>query len=128
MQLELHQLVLRYAALRVLDPDRQARLATSLGREGQHSAVLVVQDDDRSDQFVLIDGYRRVDALRSLGRDLVEAVVLSMPPVDALLMSWQLGAGRRRSVLEDGWLLQELVDAHGLRQAELAQRLRRSKS
>ncbi len=127
MQLELHQLVLRYAGLRVVDPDRQARLATSLGREGQHSAVLVVEDEG-SDQLVLIDGYRRVDALRSLGRDLVEAVVLSMSPVEALLLSWQLGASPRRSVLEDAWLLQELVDTHGLRQTELALRLRRSKS
>lgn len=33
MQVEIHELELRYAALRVLEPARQARLAVSLARE-----------------------------------------------------------------------------------------------
>lgn len=126
VQIELTELDLRYAPLRVLEPARQARLAASLSQDGQHSPVLVVGDAE-TDAFVLIDGYGRVEALRGLGQDLVEAVVLELSTVEALLWTWQLGT-RRRSVLEDAWWLQELVDGHGLRQAELARRLRRSKS
>ena len=61
------QIELRYAALRVIDSGRQARLVASLAREGQHSPVLAVVEED--DRYVLIDGYRRVTAMTSLGRD-----------------------------------------------------------
>lgn len=126
MQVEMHELELRYASLRVLEPGRQARLAASLAREGQHSPVLVVVEDDAG--YVLIDGYCRVDALGSLGRDLVEVAVLPMRAPEALILTWRMESQRRRTVIEDAWLLQELVETHGMRQAELATQLRRSKS
>lgn len=69
MDLEIRHLALRYATLRVLDPGRVSRLAASLVREGQRTPVLVVGE-------VLVDGYHRVEALRTLGRDLVAAVAL----------------------------------------------------
>lgn len=126
MQVEIHQIELRYAALRVIDPGRQARLVASLAREGQHSPVLAVVEED--DRYVLIDGYRRVAAMASLGRDVVDLAVLPIEAPEALILAWRLESARRRSVLEDAWLLQELVEAHGLRQVELAAQLHRSKS
>ena len=126
MQVEFHQIELRYRSLRVIDPGRQARLVASLAREGQRSPVLAVVEGD--DRYVLIDGYRRVDALRSLGRDDVELAVLPTTAPEALILAWRLESARRRTVLEDAWLLQELVDAHGMRQVELAAPLHRSKS
>ncbi|MBI5442755.1 MAG: DUF3596 domain-containing protein [Deltaproteobacteria bacterium] len=41
MQVELHQLVLRYQALRIADPARQARMTASIAEAGQQSPVLV---------------------------------------------------------------------------------------
>lgn len=125
MQLELNELDRRYEGLRIAEPGRQARLGAALAREGQQSPVLVVQD---SGCWVLVDGYRRVAALEQLGHDLVEAVALPLEEAEALVEVWRLEAGRRRSALEDGWLLWELMDRHGRSQGELCPLFRRSKS
>ncbi len=125
MELEFHQLELRYSGLRIEDKGRQARLASSLLECGQQSPVLVVKSGDR---YVLIDGYRRVSALRELGRDTVDALVLEQGETDALVLSHQLSAAQRRSALEDGWLIRELHEQHGLSLGVLSLKLGRSKS
>lgn len=126
MDVEIGELELRYATLRISDPGRRARLEASLAREGQQSPVLVVCDD--AGRHVLVDGYRRVEALRRLGRDVVDVVVLPLAEAAALVEVWRMETSRRRSALEDGWLLAELVETHGKSQAEIGLQLRRSKS
>lgn len=125
MEIELHQLELRYEALRIHDRARLSELVAKLALHGQQAAVLVVREDDG---FVLIDGYARVAALRELGRDLVEAVVLEVPEAEALVLAHRLEAKRPRSALEEGWLIVELIDRHGLDQRQVAERLGRSRS
>lgn len=125
MQVELNQLELRYDGLRIAETGRQARLEASIAREGQQSPVLVVAEGDR---FVLVDGYRRVSALKLLGHDVVEAALLPLEEAEALVEVWRLETSRRRTALEDAWLLAELVERHGRSQAEIALQLRRSKS
>ena len=122
----MHQLDLRYAALRIADPMRRARLAVSIAQSGQQSPVLVVAGDD--DRFVLIDGYARVAALAELGRDLVSAAVLELSESEALILAHRLESKRRRSALEEGWLIAELIEAHGLSLQVVAGRLQRSVS
>jgi ParB family transcriptional regulator, chromosome partitioning protein len=126
MQIEIRELELRYAALRIVDPRRQARLESSLAREGQQSSVLVVTAEDET--MVLVDGYRRVVALQRLGRDVVDVAILPMEEASALVEVWRLETARRRTALEDAWLLAELLERHGRSQVELARMLRRSKS
>lgn len=119
--LEIAQLQRRYADLRILDPSRVSRLAASLAEEGQRSPVLVVGD-------VLIDGYHRVHALDQLGRDLVTVVALELGEADALVLAWRFETGRRKTAIEEAWLLSELLETHGRTQASLARELRRSRS
>ena len=126
MQIEIRELELRYAGLRIVEPRRQARLESSLAREGQQSAVLVVKAEDGA--LVLVDGYRRVAALQRLGGDVVEVALLPLEEPAALVEVWRLETARRRTALEDGWLLSELIERHGWSQAVLATMLRRSKS
>jgi ParB-like chromosome segregation protein Spo0J len=121
MELELSNLVLKYAALRVLDPARVARLVAALSHEDQRSPVLVTGD-------VLVDGYHRVQALNELGRDLVLAVRIEVPEAEALVLAWRLETGRRKSALEEGWLLVELAETHGRTVTALAAEFRRPKS
>jgi hypothetical protein len=111
MQIEIRELELRYAGLRIVDPRRQARLESSLAREGQQSAVLVVKAEDGA--LVLVDGYRRVAALQSLSRDVVEVALLPLEEAAALVEVWRLETARRRTALEDAWLLAELLERHG---------------
>lgn len=119
--LEIAHLQRRYADLRILDTGRVSRLAASLAEEGQRSPVLVVG-------LVLIDGYHRVAALDQLGRDLVNAVALELGEADALVLAWRFETGRRRTALEEAWLLAELVETHGRTQAAVAKELHRSRS
>lgn len=144
MQIELHQLLLKYAELRVLDPARDRRLLASLAEGGQQSPVVVIREREGSSRiggvtvspdttpdlpnYILLDGYARLRALRSLGRDVIVALVLDLPESEALLVSERLDNARSRSALEDGWLLQLLIDEHGLSQRELSERLDRNPS
>lgn len=126
MQLDLHQLDLRYEGLRILDRGRQGRLTASLSQHGQQVPVVVVAAQEG--RYVLVDGYARVAALGELARDAVDAFVLPVSEAEALMMCHRLETDRQRSALEEGWLLQTLIEEHGLGQCELAARLGRSES
>jgi ParB-like chromosome segregation protein Spo0J len=121
--LELRQLDLRYANLRIADPTRRARLEQALAREGQQVPVLVIAGD--ADRYVLIEGYGRVDALRRLARDTVDATVLGMGDAEALILRHRLDHGAPRSALEEGWLVTTLLDC-GKSQSEVAIALAKS--
>jgi ParB family transcriptional regulator, chromosome partitioning protein len=125
MRLELGELDLRYAELRIRDAARERRLVGSLLEHGQQTPVLVVRDGPA---WVLIDGYVRVAALHELARDMVDAAAMEVPEVEALVLGHGLDHRRVRTALEEGWLLRELCERHGMRQQELARRLDRSTS
>lgn len=121
--LELAQLDLRYANLRIADPTRRARLEQAIAREGQQVPVLVIAGD--ADKYVLIEGYGRVDALKRLARDTVLATVLDMGEAEALVLRHRLDHGAPRSALEEGWLVTTLLDC-GKSQVEVAIALAKS--
>jgi hypothetical protein len=127
MQLELDQVDLRYAHLRIADGARERRLLLEMETQGQREAVLVVAAPE-PERFVLIDGYGRVGVLRRLCRDVVEAVVLAMTETEALVFAHRLRSERRRSALEEAWLLQEVCGRDGLSHRALAEQLGRSPS
>ena len=126
MQLEINQLDLKYAHLRVNDPSGRKALLASMAETGQQTPVLVVQLSDL--QYILIDGYRRVAALSKLALDYVDAVLLSAPESDALVQSYRLSRSRQPNALEEGWLLLELLDVHGHKQRDLGPLMGRSSS
>jgi ParB-like chromosome segregation protein Spo0J len=127
MQIEFHQLELRYRALRASDPVRQRKLLAGLCETGQQVPVVVVTSARTPERYVLIDGYMRVEVLRSLGRDVVEATVWSMGESEALISHFHL-EGRARSTLEEAWLCQHLSEDEGMELEEVARRMCRTKS
>ena len=128
MQLEFHQIELSYQGLCIRDPGHQGRLMASLCEHDQQSPVLVVKQADQSGRYVLIDGYGRVAALQRLGRDTVEAAVLPLDELAALCLVHRQQSDRRRSALEDGWLLRELVERFEQTQVQLSSLLGHSVS
>lgn len=128
MELEFHQLDRKYAALRIANAGRTARLVASLCEHGQQQPVLVVRSEQDVGRYVLIDGYARVAALVELKRDTVEATALELCEAHALLLAFRLERNRARSVIEEAWLLRELVNTHAIGQRELAALLGRSAS
>jgi len=125
VEIEWHLLNMKYATLRIEDPARQAKVMASIAERGQESAVLVVREGDG---FVLIDGYARARALKTLKRDTVLAVELPMTATEALVFCHKLLSARRHTALEDGWLVRELLESHGMSQRSVACRLNRSQS
>ena len=123
-QVELRLLALDFTHLRARDVKAEAHLMTSLGVAGQQHPVIVVVRDDG--QRVVIDGYRRVRALRKLGRDTVVVLVIGVSEADALAYCHRLATGRRRSALEEGWLVRELCEGMGRTLAHVGLSLGRS--
>ena len=121
--LELPQLDLRHAALRIADPARRARLEQAIAQQGQQVPVLVIAGD--AGRYVLIEGYGRVEALRRLDRDTVLALVLDVGEADALVLRHRLDHGQARSALEEGWLVTTLLE-HGKSQTDVAIALAKS--
>ena len=127
MELEFHQLDLRYERLRVCRPAVERRLLASLAEVGQQVPILVVSSAD-ADRFVLVDGYKRVRALRRLHADTARATAWDLSEAEALLVDRLMRSGDGETAIEQGWLLDELVLRFELTLEELARRFGRSVS
>ncbi|MBI4425393.1 MAG: ParB N-terminal domain-containing protein [Elusimicrobia bacterium] len=105
-ELSLDSLDLRYGRLRVADRRRQARLLASIEEHGQQDPICVVAEGDG--RYVVIDGHKRVRALRRLRRDVARAVVVDMDPAQALAAAYRAGSAGGYDAIEEGWLVYEL--------------------
>lgn len=128
MDLELHQLDLRYEGLRRRSASREARLLASLAQRGQQAPVVVVVGEGGGDRFVLLDGYKRIRALRQLKADTVQATRWELAEADALLLERLMRCEASDGPLEQAWLLRELHVRFGLSHEELARRFDKSQS
>jgi hypothetical protein len=63
-----------------------------------------------------------------LGHDTVQAMVLPTDELSAFCLAFQQELGHRRSAIEEGWFIRELLEHYRLSQAEAALKLGRSKS
>ncbi len=128
MELEFHQLDLRYEGLRVRRAEREHRLLAALAECGQQVPIVVVTLGGEPEHFLVIDGYKRIRALKRLGRDTVSATVWEMGEAEALVLERSLRTQEGETALEQGWLLAELHERFGLSLEELARRFERSVS
>jgi ParB-like chromosome segregation protein Spo0J len=129
IELDLHRLELRFADSRLVEPRAVARLAASIEQCGQIVPCVVVAAAESQDgegggaqALVLIDGYRRVGALRRLGRDTVGVEQWSCDLTTALLRVLAKTRDRAFASIEEALLLRALVGEHGLSRHEVARR------
>jgi transcriptional regulator with XRE-family HTH domain len=132
LDLDLHRLDLRFAASRLVEPHAVARLAESIERCGQIVPCIVVaapgDEGGGAAALVLIDGYRRVAALRRLGRDTAGVEQWFCDLTQALLGVLARAQDRPFASIEQALLLRELVQGQGLSQHDVAQRCGRDVS
>jgi ParB/RepB/Spo0J family partition protein len=126
MELDLHQLELRYEGLRRRSARKERAVLASLSEIGQQAPVVVLEVAEQ--RVVLLDGYKRVRALKRLGRDTVQATRWELPEPEALLLERLMRTAEAESPLEQGWLLRELSERFGLSAGELAKRFDKSTS
>jgi hypothetical protein len=84
----------------------------SIAQVGQQLPIVVVRD---AQVPVVVDGYKRVRALRRLRHDTVVAIAWELSEADALVLERLLRAGSADSAIEQGWLLREMGARFGLR-------------
>lgn len=128
MDLEFHQLDLRYEHLRARHPEREGKLLASLAESRQQVPIVVVAIPGEPDRYQVIDGFKRVAALRRLGHDTVCATVWELSDAEALVLDRSLRLSEQETALEQGWLLAELESRFGYDLEELARRFDRSVS
>ncbi len=130
VELEFHQLALRYERLKVVRPEAERRLLASLAEVGQQVPIVVVKPaaGPSVDGFVVIDGYKRVRALRRLGRDTIAAGCWPGEEAEALITTRLMQTAEPETALEQSWLLAELHERFGLSLEELARRFSHSVS
>ena len=124
-EVELRRLELRFAATRVDDERAVHRLVQSIDECGQLIACIAVDEPRPEDKvvaasMVLIDGYRRVAALRKLGRDTVLVECWSDTVSDALAQVLARSRSRAFTAIEEALLLRDLMDGQRLSQREAA--------
>jgi ParB family chromosome partitioning protein len=133
LDVDLHLLNLRFAGARLLEPLAVQRLARSIERDGQIVPCIVVGWPDSSDaegaeRLVLIDGYRRVAALRRLGRDRASVERWRCDLAEAVVGVLARAQGRSFAAIEEALLLRELTQGLGVSQREVARRCGRDDS
>jgi hypothetical protein len=121
----LDRLELRFAATRVNDQRAVQRLVQSIEACGQLIACIVLHEQTQASPaqaapLVLIDGYRRVAALRRLARDTVRVECWSGPLGAALAQLLARSRSRAFTAIEEALLLRELMDEQRLSQREAA--------
>ena len=125
LDLELHRLELRFAAARLVEPRAVEQLARSIERGGQIVPCIAVPDPraearEGGEHLVLIDGYRRVAALRRLGRDTARVECWRCGLAEGLLGVLARAQMRPFAAVEEALLVRELVHGLALSQHEVA--------
>jgi len=78
---------------------RHKRLLASLAANGQQIPIVVVAVAGQPDRYLVIYGYQRLEALKQLGRDTVEAVVWPSNEPEAVLLEHAMRMSRRMTAL-----------------------------
>ena len=108
-------------------PEPERRLLASPAEVDQQVPIVVVKEEAHG-RFVVIDGYKRVRALRRLGRDTVAAGCWPGEEAEALIATRLMQTAEPETALEQSWLLAELHERFGLSLEELARRFGHSVS
>lgn len=123
---EPHCLQLPYASLRFQKRQQFDKLVTSMERAGQLVPIVVVPKGDNL--WTLIDGHLRLNALRRIGKDIVDAEVWHCDEATALIMLFTNHQSKAWCAFEEALLLNELHIQHGLSQSCLANKIGRDQS
>ena len=125
LEIPLSEIGESYARLRLIHPQAEARMVASLGKFGQIFPVVVT----KKERYELIDGFKRVRALKRLGCEHVTARVLEVgehgQKAAMLDLNWKQGS---ISDLEEGMVVHSLCREDGLSQVEIAVLMGRHKS
>lgn len=126
VEIALSEIGQSYGRLRLIHPQADAGMMDSLRQFGQIFPIVVVALGER---YELVDGFKRLRAMKKLGYERVKASVLNLR-VHALKAA-MIALNRRKGAicdLEEGMVVHSLCREDGLSQVEVARLLGRHKS
>jgi ParB/RepB/Spo0J family partition protein len=126
VELSVEHLATDYGGIRAADPQAEEKLLASIARQGLSVPILVAGED--TGQYQVLDGFRRLRALSQLGIPSVKALLWPGTVVDGLLFTRRQQTGSRAGPLEEGFLIEALVEHQGLTLDKIATGLCRTKS
>ena len=127
LELKAEEIGEHYARYRLHVPEAERAMAKSLERYGQISPVVVCR---RNDHYELVDGFKRLGAVRRLAQiDHLFARLMEADErtVKAAIYGLNRAGGRTRE-LEEAWIIHALVREDGMSQVEVAELLSRHKT
>ena len=123
--MEFHSLQLPYASLRIHKKNFLHKMEQSIQQYGQIAPVITVQI--KENQWVLVDGYLRVEALKRIKSDVVKAEEWNCDLQQALVSVLRDLQHRPWEAIEEALLLRELKSLK-MSQSQMAERLGRDQS
>jgi ParB/RepB/Spo0J family partition protein len=124
-EVDLHLLDVRYAHTRINNVKVVARMQSSISRYGQIVPALAVPDGNN---FILIDGYLRFNALKACGHDSIKLQMAEDNEADSLFILLAKNNERQWEAIEQASLIQELHNRFSYSFGEIARRLGKDKS
>lgn len=126
--LQVDELHLRFAAMRLPAPELVARLRASIEREGLRTPVLASTGVEPG-QKVLVDGFKRLQAVRDLGGQTVAASLLDLDATACQAAIIHCNAPHRGLAgIEEAWIVHSLCRNGGLTQVGAGKLLHRHKA
>jgi ParB family transcriptional regulator, chromosome partitioning protein len=125
-RIEICHLELRYAHIRVHNPEAVLRLATSFQQYSQIIPVLIVPAEHP--KYILIDGYLRVAAAMRCGKDTLLAQIWYGKEQEALIHVLAKTGERKWDIFEEAGLIKELHIQHQLSQRQISKQLGKDQS
>ncbi|MBF0432805.1 MAG: ParB N-terminal domain-containing protein [Fibrobacteria bacterium] len=122
---EINQIDIRYAHLRLRDKHREQMLLTSILEQGILDPLYVV---NAGSTHILLDGHKRYRCALKVGIQELPVTTLDDNEVTGILKLIRLSTSKGMSQLEEASLVDELHQHYGLSSSEIARRLERSVS
>jgi len=124
-EMDIHLLDLRYSHTRIKNDKILVTLTNSIQAYGQIVPALVVSEQDR---YILIDGYKRLAALKDCGHDCITIQIMDTEESASLFLLLAQNNECKLESIEQAGLIQELHGRFTFSFSEIAARLGKSKS
>lgn len=116
-----------YQPRKTINKDHIKELSDSIAQSGLLQPIVVTPLEQNPNQFHIVAGHRRVEAVKLLERDTIEAIIVNMDDsqmrLNALIENLQR---ENLSPFEEAFAVKAMVDV-GLKQNEVAEKLGKSK-
>jgi ParB family chromosome partitioning protein len=111
----------RYSTMRLITPTQVEHMILSMKKNGQLQPLIIRQE---SEEYELIDGFKRYYAAQNLKLSSLEARILDVPAIlgKAMILSYNKTSGSLVDY-EEGLVIQNLKEEHMLSQKEISELL-----